>query len=250
MKSFFKVFSLPLFSFVLFSCSNSADEKIQAAAFETLKEETLEIDSKITWTEEMEKGRLSEKLKMPEGLGSKVRKSVLSVSAVKNQKEDIFPSLAGFGSLDTRLIPLNLKSAISAFCEAFSRNENLSSFSRKESLYNFALFGYDLNEIFPEYALFFSSEAKNETSDENSKVDSGKLEKSEKKFFDSCKIGEPFIDGANYEVPLILFSDEKILALETYWTIENSKWLLDQIQISQIKDVQKNEALLKQGSGK
>lgn len=259
MKSSFKFFFLALFSFALLSCSNSTDEKTQAYSFETLKDETLEIDSKITWTEEMEKGRLSEKLKTPDGLGNKVRKSVLSVSAAKNQAEKIFPSLSDFGSLDTRLVPLNLKSAVLSFCEAFSKNENLSSFSRKESLYNLALFSYDLNENLPEYEIFFDSEDKNENpagnsdelKNENSKDDSGNLEKSDKiekterKFFDSYKIGDPFIDGANYEVPLILFSHEKILVLETYWTLESSKWLLDQIQISQIKNAQKNESPLK-----
>lgn len=264
MKSFFKFFFLPLFSFALFSCSNSTDEKIQTSTFETLKDETIEIDSKITWTEEMEKGRLSEKLKTPDGLGNKVRKSVLAVSAVKNQAEEIFPSLSDFGSLDTRLIPLNLKSAIAAFCEAFSKNQSLSAFSRKESLYSLALFFYDLNENLPEYAIFFDSKEKNENlaenpngnSEEVSKDDSvnpeksDKIEKIEKKFFDSYKIGEPFIDGANYEIPLILFSHEKIITLETYWTLENSKWLLDQIQISQIRNVQKNETLLKPESEK
>ncbi len=261
MKSFFKFFFVTLFSFALLSCSNSTDEKIQTPALETLKDETLEIDSKITWTEEMEKGRLSGKLKTPDGLGNKVRKSVLSVSAAKNQAEEIFPSLADFGSLDTRLVPLNLKSAISSFCEAFSKNENLLSFSRNESLYNLALFSYDLNENLPEYAVFFDSEDKNENpakisdelKNENSKVYSGNLEKPdkiEKEFFDSYKIGEPFIDGVNYEVPLILFSHEKILSLETYWTLESSKWLLDQIQISKIKNAPKSETSLKTESKK
>lgn len=225
----FSVLFLIIFSFCLFSCSTGSNEKTQSEDFTTLKAEADSISSKTTWTEEIEKGRLTDKIKT-EGLSSKVKSSVLSVSALKEDNPKfVFPSLPGFGSLDTELIPLNLKSELLKFCESFSKNDDLTSFSRKESLYNLALFYYDLSACLPEYENFFSFE-----NDENVAAETPEKEKTEteaKKFFSSYKLGEPFIDGINYEVPVRFVSEEKILTLETYWTIENSKWTLDQIQI-------------------
>ncbi len=262
MEKILKLAVVFIFSFFLSACSDVAQEKNQLAELETLKEAALEISSKITWTEELERGRLSEKLRAPDGIGSKVRKSVLSVSAVKNQAQAVFPSLAGFGSLDSSLVPLNLKVTISSFFEAFSKNENILQFSKKESLYTLALFDYDLKEKLPEYFLFFAfdenCEASSENSAESTAVDDSKksassektqdidkTEKNKKVFFDSCKIGQPFIEGGCYQVPLLLSSQGKILIIETFWILESSKWLLDQIQISDVKDNFKDETLLK-----
>lgn len=216
-KNFLLLYIFACF-FLFASCSDNTEESTQPADFETLKSEAEFINSKITWTEETESGRLLEKIKNPEGIDGKVKASVLTVAAIKNEEPlFIFPSLAGFGSLDTSLIPLNLKSEVEKFCDSFSKNDDLSPLFREESLYNLALFYYDLSSRLPNYEKFFN-------------------ESENKNFFDSYKLGEPFIDGVNYNIPIRFVFKNKILILETYWSLENSKWLLDQIQISTIYD--------------
>lgn len=261
---FFSVFLLSL-TFFIFSCSNNSDDKIQTEEFETLKEETQSISAKITWTDELESGRLTDKLKNPEGIGNKVKASVLSVVSKKEtDPKFIYPSLEGFGSLDTSLIPLNLKSEVLKFCGAFSKNQDLTSLTRKESLYNLALFYYDFDSQVPAYKAFFEAVADAQNGEENDSVkektaenqqpkddkissahNSGsdsnsenvaKTESPEKIFFDSFKLGEPYIDGVNYDVPVLFSFGGNFLALETYWTLENSQWMLDQIQIQEISD--------------
>lgn len=214
-----KVFRPAVFAFTLFlfSCSNSAKEKNQSENFKSLKGEAESIESKITWTDELEKGRLSDKIKKTDGINKNVKNSVLSVSAKKIEEPKwIYPSLPGFGSLDTTLIPENLRKEIEKFCVLLSKNEDIKSLVRESSMYNIALFYYDLSSYIPEYI---------QDDEENA---------GEKEFFDSYKLGEPFIDGANYNVPLLFFFGDKNLVLETYWTMENSAWLLDQIQISSV----------------
>lgn len=232
------------FSLFAVSCSNSSVEKSPPEEFSTLKEETDSLSSKIRWTDEIEQGRLSSKVKT-ERLGSKVKASVLSVSAKKDEDSAfIYPALSGFGSLDTTLIPLNLKTKIEEFCTSFSKNGDLSSLTRKDSAYNLALFYYDLAFCLPAYDDFFKAETSSAESDvfthENQKKSETEPETEsqvpEKNFFDFHKLGEPFIDGVNYEVPVLFGFDERILMLETYWTLENSQWMLDQIQISSLED--------------
>lgn len=239
-----------VFSLFAFSCSNSSVEKSPSEEFSTLKEETDSLNSKIRWTDEIEQGRLTGKVKT-ERLGSKVKASVLSVSAKKDEDSPfIYPAISGFGSLDTTLIPLNLKAKIEEFCGSFSKNGDLSSVTRKESAYNLALFYYDLAFCLPAYGDFFKAETlsaesdvsvqenqeKNETGPETESDENAEPQVPEKKFFDFYKLGEPFIDGVNYEIPVLFGFDGRILTLETYWTLENSQWMLDQIQISSLED--------------
>lgn len=205
-------FALALF-FV--SCSNVSRAKNQNENFTSLKNEVESLDSKITWTNELEKGRLSDKIKKTDGIDKNVKKSVLSISAIKIEKPEwIYPSLPGFGSLDTALIPENLRKEIEKFCVLFSKNEDIRPLVCASSLYNIALFYHDLSAFVPEYA---------------QKNGGG-----EKEFFDAHKLGEPFIDGVNYNVPVLFFYGGQSLVLETYWTMENSVWLLEQIQISSV----------------
>lgn len=227
MKIYLSFFSV-IFLFFFFACSKHSEAENQTENFETLKEEAESLNSKVVWTEELEQGRLSEKIKTPEGIKSKLNASILSVSAIKNDNaEYIYPDLKGFGSLNTKSIPSDLKSKIENFCDSFSKNQDLSSFSRSESLYNLALFYYDLNSYLPEFQNFFNDEKS-----------SGKKTK---KFFNIYTLGEPFIDGVNYDVPLRFSSKNKILTLETYWTSEDSEWMLDQIQVSSIDDAGKTK---------
>lgn len=233
---------MAVFSLFAVSCSNSSVEKSPSEEFSTLKEETDSLSSKIRWTDEIEQGRLSGKVKT-EGLGSKVKASVLSVSAKKNtDSEFIYPAVSGFGSLDTTLIPLNLKEKIEEFCASFSKNGDLSSVTRKESAYNLALFYYDLASCLPEYNDFFKAEpALSETdvpAPETESEEEAEPQVPEKNFFDFYKLGEPFIDGVNYEVPVLFGFGGRTLTLETYWTLEDSQWKLDQIQISSVEEAE------------
>lgn len=230
------------FSLFAVSCSNSSVENSPSEEFSTLKEETDSLSSKIRWTDEIEQGRLLGKVKT-EGLGSKVKASVLSVSAKKDaDSEFIYPAVSGFGSLDTTLIPLNLKAKIEEFCASFSKNGDLSSLTRKESAYNLALFYYDLSSCLPEYDDFFKAEPSSDETDVSEPVPETKSDENtemqvpEKNFFDFHKLGEPFIDGVNYEVPVLFGFVGRTLTLETYWTLENSQWMLDQIHISSLED--------------
>lgn len=240
MKKFIFALITVIFLPCLFtSCADGVQEKNQDEAVETLRSAAENINSKIRWTEQLEEGRLTSKLSVL-GLGNKVKASPLAVSAVKTQEEDfIYPVLSGFASLNTTLIPVNLKNTLESFCSSFSKNDDISSFARKESLYNLALFCYDLKILYPEYQAFFAQDELKGDDKETASAEKSDENTEEKIFFTSYKIAEPFIDGTNYNVPLLFVNREKRLALETYWTIENSKWLLDQIQFLYLEDAAK-----------
>lgn len=218
----FRRFLLILFpvTFLFISCADSSGSKISSSEFLTLKEEVLDFNKKTNWTDAIEPDRLSSNIKKVNKIASNVKLSSTSLAARSFTEDEIlYPHLKGFGSLNTALVPPGLRTLISDFYEAFSAGKSLVSLTKTESIYVLALFYYSLKNNFPEYDAFVSK-----IKEGNSKDDS--------KLFNRIIIGEPFIEGINYMVPLRLYSDEKTLDLTLFCAEDKGSWKIDQIQFN------------------
>lgn len=218
-KFLFIIYSLT-FLFFIISCSDSSGAKINSSEFSTLKEEVQDFNKKTNWTDAIEPDRLSANIQRVDKIASNVRLSstVLAARTV-NKDENLYPHLKGFGSLDTTLIPPALKTLVTNFYESFSSGESLVGLTKTESLYVLALFYYNLKNYFPEYEAFVSKK------NENNSIDEVRL-------FKKIIIGEPFIEGVNYMIPVRLVSEEKTIDLSLFCAENNGSWKIDQIQIN------------------
>lgn len=238
--SFFLLFSLAV---LFFSCSNAESGGALSDETPTLRSTAASLYDSTLWTEEIEFDRLSANVSKVEGISSKLNLSPLIVSAcIPAQNSQVFPSLDSFGSLDTSLIPPSLRKMLTTFSETLSKNKDADSFFVKDNLYSLALFYNDFNRIFGEcFGLDKIQEEKNDfpapSSDGKNASPSGEGSAETESvhnvlYFTSFKLGQPFLDGIFYEVPVKFFSKKATLTLSVFCFEDAGAWKIDQIQIS------------------
>lgn len=253
-QSFFRFFSFLFLLFAgafMFSCSQSVQENEAAEETSTLRYTADALYKSTLWTEALELDRLSANVKSVDGISSKLNLTPLIVLAsLPPQSSSIFPSLGSFGSLDTSLISKSLRETLTAFSDAISKYKDADSFVAKDSLYSLALFYADFKRIFNDC---FELDKIDEVKAEPAEVSEEKTEDEivgqdkdvnaetiqdtdtnieEKSYFSSFKIGQPFLDGIYYQVPLKFFSDKATLTLCVFCYEDSGSWKIDQVQIS------------------
>lgn len=264
-QSFFRFFSFLFLLFAaafMFSCSQSVQENEAAEETSTLRYTADALYKSTLWTEALELDRLSANVKSVDGISSKLNLTPLIVLAsLPPQSSSIFPSLGSFGSLDTSLISKSLRETLTAFSDAISKYKDADSFVAKDSLYSLALFYADFKRIFndcfeldkidevkAEPAEVSEEKTEDEFEDEivgqDKEVNAETIQDTdtnetkndtiieEKSYFSSFKIGQPFLDGIYYQVPLKFFSDKATLTLCVFCYEDSGSWKIDQVQIS------------------
>ena len=241
------VFSLLSFSALFSSCSSSDQETDSSEETATLRYTADSLYEATIWTEEIEVDRLSTKVNSVNGISSKLNLTPLIVLAsVPSESSRIYPRLGSFGSLDTSLISKTLRETLVSFSDSIAKYKDADSFMSKECLYSLSLFYADFKRIFNdcfeldkiESAVAEQPDAEKKAEDisekeelkgeEETKVETIK----EKSYFDSFKIGQPFLDGIYYQVPLKFFSDKANLTLCVFCFEEAGVWKIDQVQIT------------------
>lgn len=235
--NFFSFFALFFVCAFFFSCSNASQVEDIFDETDTLRYTAEKLYSATSWTESVETDRLTANISSVKGISNKLSLNPLTVSAAASSSENlIFPSYGSFGSLDTSLIPKSLKEMLISFCESISKNRDCDSYFKKENLYTLALFYVDFNRIFKN--LLDLEPKQEQKSPENSSDSSEKSEeslpeqKNEVVFFSKYMIGEPFLDGIYYEVPVRLSNEKSWISLSLFCFEDSGQWKIDQIQIS------------------
>ncbi|MBR1722376.1 MAG: hypothetical protein IJ727_07855, partial [Treponema sp.] len=108
-----------------------------------------------------------------------------------------------------------------------------------DCIYSLALFYTDFKRIFGDcFELDKVEEIKNDTKSESKKEaenkqesDSEKNSVEEKSYFSSFVLGQPFLDGIYYEVPVKFFSKQAAMTLAVFCGEVAGSWKIDQIQI-------------------
>lgn len=245
-----RFFSFLVTAAFFFSCSSAVQESEQNEEKTTLRYTAESLYEATIWTEEIELDRLSSKVNSVGGISSKLNLTPLIVLAsLPSESSRVYPTLKSFGSLDTTLIPKSLRTMLLSFSDNISKYKDADSFMAKESLYSLALFYTDFKKIFGECfeldkiekALTDEKSDSTEKIEENESADgsAGKTENQEEKtalpeklYFSSFKIGQPFLEGVHYQVPLKFFGDKACLTVCVFCFEESGLWKIDQIQIT------------------
>ncbi|MCR4821585.1 MAG: hypothetical protein K5873_01780 [Treponema sp.] len=243
----FRFFSLLVFFPLFFiSCADVEKESGPAEETLTLRYTANSLYDSTLWTEALEVDRLTSSVNSIPGISSKLNLTPLIVAAgVPAEDSVVFPNLKDFGSLDTTLIPSSLRKMLESFTDSLSKYMDADSFFSKDCLYSLALFYSDFKNIFGQcFQLDKKSEEKSQNPENSLKKDGADNvedqeggENPEEKtvleaYFTSTVIGQPFLDGIYYQIPVKFLSDKAVMTLCLFCFEENGSWKIDQIQIS------------------
>lgn len=200
-RSYISIFSVFLM-ITVFSCKNTSETKLVYTENDTIKQSVKEREQGITWTQELEKDRLSEHINRSSmELGSEViyNKDLYKIS--KKNRQPLYPEFSDFGSLDTRNIRPSIKDKLNNFCKNLS-SENHSgaeaSFSRKY-LFNYVFFVKDLEEG---WKVHFEEDYPTPSKETKQKED----EEASFELFTKWTFGEPFVGSEIMQIPVRFYS--------------------------------------------
>lgn len=211
--------SLIIFSTLIYSCKNTSETKLVYTESDTIKKSVKEKEQGITWTQELESNRLTEKItRSSMKLGSDVAYTKELFKISNTNKAPVYPELSDFGSLDTRNLRNSVRDKLNNFCTSFS-SENHSgaeSFFSRKYLFNYVFF---VNEVESNWKTNFGKEYPNEKKedDTSSKSKENKDEQSESSaLFTKWTFGEPFIGSEIMQIPVRFYATCGIIDVTVY----------------------------------
>ena len=185
------VFPFSVILICLISCSNTQESKlVYNAESDTIKQSVKDKEQGITWTQELEEERLSQRINrdsMELGADVAYNQEVYKIS--KKNQNPVYPSLSDFGSLDTSNLRNSVKQKLNSFCEVFADSEKSgadSYFSRKY-IFNYVFFVNDLKDGWKKH------------------FDKAYPEKSN--IFNKWTFGEPFNGADIIQIPVRFYAD-------------------------------------------
>lgn len=213
-----------LFLLLISSCSKAEDSQSYEGN-ETLKNVLKTKGESAVWSRELESELLKERLSVHHNISDKIKLSpeILVVSNVPeteltgNTAEKIYPHLLDFGSLDTENLSKTAGDVVSDFCQALIQNiYSAETIMDSGSIFSFVFFVNDLEKQ------FFQSEIS--VSEDGSTSNPA---------FTDFLIGTSFLSGEEVQVPVRLFSENKICDISLFVNEKNKK--IKQIKIDSIK---------------
>ena len=215
----FLIFSLFIFSTAIISCKNTSETKLVYTESDTIKKSVKEKEKDITWTQEIEPKRLTEKItRSSMKLGSDVAytKDLFKIS--NTNKAPVYPELSDFGSLDTRNLKSSVKDKLNHFCKSLSTENHSgadSYFSRKY-IFNYVFF---VNELESEWKNNFGKEYPSVVKEDkaSSKSKDKKEEKTDESgIFTKWTFGEPFVGSEIMQIPVRFYATCGIIDITVY----------------------------------
>ncbi len=196
-RAFFAVILIFL-SVLFFSCSSDSTIDLISGSDETLRTTFSERNSSVIWSWEIENSVLLRKINTSAYVSSNLKLEPESYLVSASDEAPVYPSLDGFGSLDSTQISPEAKTVIEKFVGniiLWDFDENLV---KKNSLFSLVLFKYDIeNGWKSNFAEDFPSDA-------------------EKKLFNVYYYGEPFVDEEALSVPVRLKNSKGFVDIQIF----------------------------------
>ena len=221
---FILIFSI-IISLSLCSCKNNTETKLVYTENDTIKQTVKDREKDITWTQELEGERLSQKItRSSMEIGAEVPYSKELFKISKSKYQAVYPDLMEFGSLDTRDIRPSIKEKLNNFCKQFSTSSHkgTENFFSSKYIYNYVFFVNDLEEGWEKN---FGQEypAKN---DKEKSAD----------IFTRWIFGEPFIGAEIMQIPVRFYASCGIIDVTVFINIHGNNEFY-QITINRWKKV-------------
>ena len=213
------IVSALIFSTVLFSCKNTSETKLVYTESDTIKKSVKEKEQGITWTQELEAQRLTEKISrssMKLGPDVVYSKDLFKIS--NTNKAPVYPELSDFGSLDTRNLRTSVKDKLTNFCKSFSteNHSGAESYFNRKYLFNYVFL---VNELEDGWKTNFGTDYPKEKKEEakSSKSEAKQEEKTEAPgIFTKWTFGEPFVGSEIIQIPVRFYATCGIIDVTVY----------------------------------
>lgn len=184
------------------SCKNNTEPKLVYTENDTIKKSVKAREQGITWTQELEKERLTEKItRASKELGAEVpyNKELFKIS--KDNQSPVYPEFNDFGSLDTRNLRPSLKEKMNNFCKSLSseKHSGADAFFSRKYIFNYVFFIKDLEEGWKNN---FDTDYP-EIKEDKSKKKEGEAEQG---LFTKWTFGEPFIGSEIIQIPVRFYA--------------------------------------------
>ena len=174
---------------ILFSCKNAQESSAVVTENNTIKKAVQDKELEITWTQELENDRLSQVINrnsMQLGPDVPYNKDLYKIAG---SDTPVYPSIAGFGSLDTSNMYISVRDKLNQFCEAFCEPDHTGAeevFSQKY-IFNYVFFVKDFEDGWKKHF--------------------GTDEISEEGYFTKWIYGEPFNGSDIIQIPVRFYAD-------------------------------------------
>jgi len=194
--------------FSVIACKNSSETKLVYTEADTIKKSVKEREQDITWTQELEKERLTQRINRSSmELGSDVpyNKELFKISKKKN--EPVYPEFSDFGSLDTRNLRPAIKEKLNNFCSSLSsvNHSGADSYFSRKYIFNYVFFVKDLEEGWKTY--FEQDYPKPEpAADAKEAKETKEDEEPAPGVFTKWTFGEPFIGSEIMQIPVRFYA--------------------------------------------
>lgn len=196
------------------SCANSHTVILSDTAGETLRSQSDKKNREILWTRELESMRLVQDIAHTDSVDKAVKLTPQTIVVSAVQTQPVYPFIDGFGSLDTSLITQDIRNVLDTFCRNVSTGLSADQCMADGCLYSYVLFADDLKngwkssfgEEFPEVS-------------ENAPL------------FTRMIYGAPFIDDADYEIPVRFECSGGYIDILLYFEKKGSEYKINQIEI-------------------
>ena len=192
-KCLYEASCIIFLSVILFSCANSTTAVAADENSKTLRTETDEKNSLIQWTRELEPMRLKEDITLADNVDRSVKLNPQSVTVLLSDVKPVYPSVPGFGSLDTSHLPPDARSVLDSFTSAVSKGHGAEFTVAKDCLFSYVLFCDDLKTQWKQLL----GESYPETVSDDDPL------------FSSVIYGEPFIDEDDIQIPVRLIRKDR-----------------------------------------
>ena len=192
------LFSLLIFLFGFNSCKNNSESKLVYTESNTIKQNVKEKEQEITWTNEIEGERLTQKINRNSiEIGADVPYNKEIYKLFKLSPVPVYPSYSDFGSLDTSNLKTSTKERLNSFCSALSTyNKNgADSFFSKKYIFNYVFLLDDLKSGWEKHF--------------NAKLPENKL-------FSKWLFGEPFYGSDIIQIPVRFYADCGIIDMTVF----------------------------------
>lgn len=209
-NSYIKIIAFFSLIFLFFSCSNGQDEQGLGITYDnTLRKQFQSRFEGVNWTEELDAELIADRKKLAPNLFSRRSLSTVEAASVISvpDAEKIYPSVAGFGSIDVREIPSSLRTMLTGFCSNLLR---VSHDRTRGGLYS-ALASDILSGRQYMLSIYLYDTAAYPAAD---------------RFF----LGSPMIQGEYYEIPVLFHSSEGNWIVSLYAVLQEDVWKIEQIR--------------------
>ena len=191
------------------SCKNTSETKLVYTESDTIKKSVKEKEKDITWTQEIEASRLTERItrsSMTLGNDVSYTKDIFKIS--KTQQAPVYPDLTDFGSLDTRNLQTSVRDKLNKFCKSLStqNHSGADSYFSKKYLFNYVFFVKDIES---EWKKNFGQDYPKESSASDTESEGSDI-------FSKWIFGEPFVGSEIIQIPVRFYASCGIIDVTVY----------------------------------